>query len=89
MSICDIADECDKIEDKSCARVGIEEITRSSVFDFEWFQGIFETPRMNFAEERGSEGCPVNRRFKTGEVDNKSLQSDKHPFQRVTVCSPC
>ena len=80
MSICDIADECDKIEDKFSARVRIEEIARSSVSDFEWFQGIFESSRMNCAEERGREGCLLNRRFKPSKMEDKSLQSDIHPI---------
>jgi len=50
MSICYILDECNEIEDKSSLGLGIEEIARLSVFDFQWFQGIFETPGMNFAK---------------------------------------
>ena len=79
-SVCYITDKRNEIEDKGSAGLGIEEITRSSVFDFQWFQGIFETTGMNFAEESGSEGCPVNRSFETSKVNDKSLESDMHTF---------
>ena len=80
MSVCYIADECDKIEDKRSAGFGIEKITRSSVFDFERFQEIFEPSGMNFLEESRSEGAPVNRSFEAGKVDDKSLESEMHTF---------
>jgi len=35
---------------------------------------------MNFAKEGGREGCPVNRRFKPGKMDDESLQLDVHLF---------
>ena len=59
---------------------GIEKIARSSVFDFERFPEIFEPSRMNFAEESGSEGTPVNRSFEASKVDDKSLESEMHTF---------
>ena len=46
------------------------------MFDFERFQEIFEPSGMNFAEESGSEGAPVNRSFEAGKVDDKSLESE-------------
>jgi hypothetical protein len=53
------------------------------VFDFGRFQEIFEPSGMNFAKKSGSEGTPVNRSFKTGEVDDKSLESEMHTFEEL------
>jgi hypothetical protein len=75
-----IEDKRNEIEDKDSAGLGIEEITRSRAFDFQRFQGIFETAGMNFAKESGRESSPVNRSFETSKMNDESLESDMHIF---------
>jgi hypothetical protein len=44
------------------------------MFDLQWLTGlIFDGSGMNFTEEGGRKGCPINRSFETGKVDDEGL----------------